>query len=150
QFAFLEFRVGGDDGLALPYQVCAFFEDGSGFGQGVADHLQRRERAWGGSRGVREGAGEGVAAREENFPFVGEVPVERPFGEPGAGGDLRNGGGVEALVVVELQRGLLQAASCVGFPAAHPPILSAMTETDIQVMTVTDISVKVMSATDIA
>ena len=48
-----------------------------------------------------------------------EVAVERPLREAGALGDLRHRGLVEAVLAVELEGRLPEAAACVGLPAAH-------------------------------
>ena len=58
-------------------------------------------------------------AREHDLAFVGEVAVERPLGEAGPLGDLRHRDLVEAVLAVELEGRLPEAAACVGLPAGH-------------------------------
>src|SRR6185312_3308096 len=66
---------------------------------------------------------------------------ERALGEPGPAGDLRHRGLLEPALGVQVQRGLGEAFTGVGLPAAH--------RGEMILMTVADISARVMSVTDI-
>ena len=91
-------------------------------GRGVEAERHRVE--WPGV-GRRSGhAGEDPLAQdgrppEEHLALVGEVPEEGALGQPGALGDLRGGGLVEAAFGEQCERGLLQTASAVRFPSTH-------------------------------
>ncbi|HEX4563362.1 MAG TPA: hypothetical protein VH115_02810 [Solirubrobacteraceae bacterium] len=71
-----------------------------------------------------------AGATEENVALVGEVPEERSLCEPGALGDLGDGRLLEAVLGVQLDRGLREPAARVGLPPGHDVII-VMTATDI-------------------
>ena len=65
-----------------------------------------------------------AGAAEQHLALVGEVPEERPLGQPGALGDLSDGRLVEAALAVQLHRRLLEPPARVWLPAHHRPIIA--------------------------
>lgn len=60
---------------------------------------------------------------EHHVLFVGEVTEERSGGDAGPLRDLHGAGVLEALLVEQLQPGLLQPLFAAVFPARHAPML---------------------------
>ena len=133
QLALLQLGVGGDDGLAPRANVAALLEHaprpasrrgGDGLASawptsGARGDARRRAASWQARR-----------AGEQHLALVGEVAEEGALGEPGPLGDLGDGGLLEAVLDVELQRRLREPAACVRLPSAHVAIL-VMTVADI-------------------
>jgi hypothetical protein len=105
--------------LALTGPAAPLLEYRAGQLQGPSHDLDRR----GGVRGAADRAGkqvfQGGGAGEQHLSFVGEVPKEGPFGQPGPLGYLGHRRVLEAALDVELHRRLLEPTSGVGLPSTH-------------------------------
>ena len=119
QLTLLEACVGGNDCLTLPGVVAALLEQGAGGFQCRGDRLDRRRGLWRACDGADQELLQHACAREQHLALIGEVPEERPLGEPRPLGDLRHRGLLEPALDVELKRRLLQTATRVRLPPAH-------------------------------
>src|SRR5258708_2926406 len=129
--AFLELRVCGNHGLALPNEFMALSEHwGSGL-QGCGDCIERR----GGSRrsfdGTHVDSAQHVLTPEQHLALIGEVAEECPLGETSPFSDLRHRRLLKPAFLVQVQSCLLQSAPGLAFPSAHTFNPSFMTAIDI-------------------
>ena len=125
QLALLQLGVRGDDGLALPRELAALLEQRAGGFERGGDGVDRRGGVGAPATALTESSCSVARAAEQHLALVGEVPEERALGQPGALGDLGDGGVLEPTLAVERERGLLEPAPAVRLPTRHAPILAA-------------------------
>jgi len=127
-FALAQFLVRRHDGVAQPGGLRGLLDHGA---HGLKRRAHRVQRPGGGRRardGLHQQVKHRVGAVEQDLALIGEVPEERPLGQPGSGGDVGHRGLVEATFGEHLRRGLLQPAARIRLPPAHGPILGRFQE----------------------
>jgi len=132
ELALVEFGVGSDQLLAHAHERAELFEEGTGCLERAGDRVQWPCTELRVPDAAHQPVLQLARAGEQHFALVGVVPEERPFGEPGTLGNVRNGGGVVAAFAVQLDRRLCQPSARVGLPPAHDRSLpTSMAGTDV-------------------
>ena len=104
---------------ALAGELGALLKHGGSGKRALRGGVDRRQRVGSAGDAANEQFLKLTGAREQHLALVGEVAEERSLGQSRALGDLRDGGFLEALLGVELDRRLREPAAAVWFPTDH-------------------------------